>query len=241
VGGRAFNAWEQIPEGFLEWRRLQIPAHTRPSARNQELTGRIIVQNLPELANGKVFGECDETHVQIAARSHGRLSVGVVAASLYSLDGSVFLITARPAKDRHGTHRTFHPELAYNIAKWERSGAEPTPQEVAVWDERLYGLGYKPQHSGVEAQRSGVSPAPPIDVPIASTYKTPSGVGGSKIGRSSQAQTPVAQLRTELKRLEDIFRSSKNLQTAQSAKLQYAKVLLELRRVGVNNPWRDEG
>jgi len=202
---------------------------------------RVVAQNTPELSGERRFGDCDETHSQISARLHGLVSTAQVAAALGVLDDSVFVITRRPAKDRHGTHRTFHPELAYNIAKWERSGAEPTPQEVAVWDERLYGLGYKPQHSGVEAQRSGVSPAPPIDVPIASTYKTPSGVGGSKIGRSSQAQTPVAQLRTELKRLEDIFRSSKNLQTAQSAKLQYAKVLLELRRVGVNNPWRDEG
>jgi len=235
VGGRAFNAWEQIPEGFLEWRRLQIPAHTRPSARNQELTGRIIVQNLPELANGKVFGECDETHVQIAARSHGRLSVGVVAASLYSLDGSVFLITARPAKDRHGTHRTFHPELAYNIAKWERSGAEPTPQEVAVWDERLYGLGYKPQHSGVEAQRSGVSPAPPIDVPIANTYKTPRGVG---ISQSSTSRTSdktnllsKEELQAAIDRQEDIARHATDPATTQEAWQRFSELRAKLVRL----------
>jgi len=232
VGGRAFNAWEQIPEGFLEWRRLQIPAHTRPSARNQELTGRIIVQNLPELANGKVFGECDETHVQIAARSHGRLSVGGVATSLYSLDGSVFLITARPAKDRHGTHRTFHPELAYNIAKWERSGAEPTPQEVAVWDERLYGLGYKPQHSGVEAQRSGVSPAPPIEVPIASTYKTPRGVGNSKKDDELQnPRTKIRQLEAKLSYLEDAQRDVSNPFKAQQARFEWLDVREKLRGI----------
>jgi len=228
VGGRAFNAWEQIPEGFLEWRRLQIPAHTRPSARNQELTGRIIVQNLPELANGKVFGECDETHVQIAARSHGRLSVGGVATSLYSLDGSVFLITARPAKGRNGTHRTFHPELAYNIAKWERSGAEPTPQEVAVWYESLYGLGYKPQHSGVAAQRSGVSPVPPIEVPIASTYKTPRAVGISK-GSTRRTSDRTAllskeELRAEIERQEEIAYSALDPAKVQQAWLRFSEL-----------------
>jgi len=173
VGGRAFNTWEQIPEGFLEFCRNQTPKHRRPSAKNQEMIGRIIAQNIPELSYGKVFGDCDETHAQIAARAHGRVSVGEVASALKSLDGNVFLITRKPAKGRSGTHRVIHPELALKIATWERCGAEPTPQEVAVWDERLYGLGYKPQHSGVEAQRSGVSPAPPIEVPIASTYKTP--------------------------------------------------------------------
>ena len=221
MGGRAFNAWEQIPEGFLEWRRLQIPAQTRPSARNQELTGRIIAQNLPELPNGKVFGECDETHVQIAMRSHGRLSVGEVAASLCSLDGSVFLIIARPAKGRRETLRTFHPELAYNIAKWERSGAEPTPQEVALWDERLYGLGYKPQHSGVETQRSGVSPAPPIEVPITSTYKKPKSVGVSQglTSRTSDRTSLLSkeELQTEIDRQDEIARSTSNPSVRQQA------------------------
>jgi hypothetical protein len=61
---------------------------------------------------------------------------------------------------------------------WERSGAEPTPQEIALWDERLYGQGYKPQQFGIEAQRSGVSPAPPIGVPIVNTYITPRKVWG---------------------------------------------------------------
>lgn len=232
MGGRAFNTWEQIPEGYLEWRRLQIPAHTRPSARNQELTGRIIAQNLPELPNGKVFGDCDETHVQIASRSHGRLSVGEVAASLCSLDGSVFLITARPAKGRQGTLRTFHPELAYNIAKWERSGAEPTPQEVAVWVERLYGLGYKPQHFGVEAQRSGVSHAPPIEVPITSTYKKPKSVGSSK--KDDELQNPLTKIRVleaELSHLEDAQRDLSDPFKAQQARFRYVDVLNEITRL----------
>lgn len=232
MGGRAFNTWEQIPEDFLEWRRLQIPAQTRPSARNQELTGRIIAQNLPELPDGKVFGECDETHVQIAMRSHGRLSVGEVAASLCSLDGSVFLITARPAKGRRGTLRTFHPELAYNIAKWERSGAEPTPQEVALWDERLYGLGYKPQHSEIEAQRPGVSPTPPIEVPITSTYKKPKGAGSSK--KDDELRDPltkIQQLEAELSYLEDAQRDMSDPFKAQQARFQWVDVREKLRRI----------
>ncbi len=221
MGGRAFNAWEEIPEGFLEWRRLQIPAHTRPSARNQELVGRIIAQNLPEHPNRNVFGECDETQVQIATRLHGRLSVGEVAASLCSLDGSVFLITARPAKGRRGTLRTFHPELAYNIAKWERSGAEPTPQEVALWDERLYGLGYKPQHVGIQAQRSGVCPAPPIEVPIANTYIKPKSVGVSQeltsqaLGRTSLLSKE--EIQAEIDRYDEIARSTSNPYERQQA------------------------
>jgi len=190
VGGRAFNTWEQIPEGFLEFCRNQIPKHRRPGAKNQEMIGRIIAQNIPELSNGKVFGDCDETHAQIAARAHGRVSVGEVASALKSLDGNVFLITRKPAKGRSGTHRVIHPELALKIATWERCGAEPTPQEVAVWDERLYGRGYKPQHSGLEAQRSGVSPAPPIEVPIASTYKTPN---NHEVSRSSDRLERVAE------------------------------------------------
>jgi len=112
VGGRAFNTWEQIPEGFLEFCRNQIPKHRRPGAKNQEMIGRIIAQNIPELSNGKVFGDCDETHAQIAARAHGRVSVGEVASALKSLDGNVFLITRKPAKGRSGTHRVIHPELA---------------------------------------------------------------------------------------------------------------------------------
>jgi hypothetical protein len=221
VGGRAFNAWEQIPEGFLEFCRNQIPKHRRPSARNQELVGRIIAQNLPEHPNGKVFGECDETQVQIATRLHGRLSVGEVAASLCSLDGSVFFITARPAKGRRGTLRTFHPELAYNIAKWERSGAEPVPHEVAVWDERLYGLGYKPQHFGIQAQRSGVSPAPPIEVPIANTNIKPKSIEVSQestslaLGRTSLLSKEKIQ--AEIDRYDEIARSTSNPSVRQQA------------------------
>lgn len=173
---------------------------------------RVVAQNTPELSGERRFGDCDETHSQISARLHGLVSTAQVAAALGVLDDSVFVITRRPAKDRHGTHRTFHPELAYNIAKWERFGAEPTPQEVAVWDEHLYGLGYKPQHSGVEAQRSGVSPAPPIDVPIASIYKTPRGVGISKGSTSRTCDKTYLlskeELQAEIDRQEDIARST---------------------------------
>jgi len=175
---------------------------------------RVVAQNTPELSGERRFGDCDETHSQISARLHGLVSTAQVAAALGVLDDSVFVITRRPAKDRHGTHRTFHPELAYNIAKWERSGAEPTPQEVAVWDERLYGLGYKPQHSGVEAQRSGVSPTPPIEVPIASTYKTPRSVGKSK-GSTSRTSDKTylpskEELQAEIDRQDEIARSTSN-------------------------------
>jgi len=173
VGSRAFRTIETIPQAFINDRRLTFHKKRRPSRLGVEMVLRVVAQNMPEHSNSRLFGDCDETHSQIAARLHSLVSIERVAAALRVLDNHIFLVTRKAAKGRNGTHRTFHPELAYNIAKWERSGAEPTPQEVAVWDERLYGLGYKPQHSGVEAQRSGVSPAPPIEVPIASTYKTP--------------------------------------------------------------------
>jgi hypothetical protein len=237
VGGRAFNTWEQIPEGFLEFCRNQIPKHCRPSAKNQEMIGRIIAQNIPELPNGKVFGDCDETHAQIAARAHGRVSMGEVASALKSLDGNVFLITRKPAKGRSGTHRVIHPELTLKIATWERSGAEPTPQEVTLWDERLYGLGYRPQHSGIEAQRSGVSPVPPIEVPITSTYKKPKSQGGSTRVNTTVNDSSIDRLRSELARLDDAQRDTSNLRDAQQARLRYVQVLAELRRLGVNQPW----
>lgn len=175
---------------------------------------RVVAQNMPEHSNSRLFGDCDETHSQIAARLHNLVSIERVAAALRVLDNHIFLVTRKAAKGRNGTHRTFHPELAYNIAKWERSGAEPTPQEVAVWDERLYGLGYKPQHSGVEAQRSGVSPTPPIEVPIASTYKTPKSVGKSK-GSTSRTSDKTylpskEELQAEIDRQDEIARSTSN-------------------------------
>jgi hypothetical protein len=232
VGGRAFNTWEQIPEGFLEFCRNQIPEHRRPSAKNQEMIGRIIAQNIPELPNGKVFGDCDETHAQIAARAHGRVSMGEVASALKSLDGNVFLITRKPAKGRSGTHRVIHPELTLKIATWERSGAEPTPQEVTLWDERLYGLGYRPQHSGIEAQRSGVSPVPPIEVPITSTYKKPKSVGSSK--KDDEIQNPltkIQQLEAKLSYLEDAQRDLSDPFKAQQARFRYIETLANIRQL----------
>lgn len=196
------------------------------------MIGRIIAQNIPELSNGKVFGDCDETHAQIAARAHGRVSMGEVASALKSLDGNVFLITRKPAKGRSGTHRVIHPELTLKIATWERSGAEPTPQEVTLWDERLYGLGYKPQHSGIEAQRSGVSPALPIEVPITSTYKKPKSVGSSK--KYDQLQNPltkIQQLEAELSYLEDAQRDLTDPYKAQQARFRYVEVRDEIRRI----------
>jgi len=210
VGGKAFNTWEQIPAGFLEFCRMQIPEHLRPGAKNQEMIGRIVAQNTPELSNGKVFGDCDETHAQIAARAHGRVSIGQVASALKSLDGNVFLITHKPAKGRSGTHRTFHPDLALKIATWERGGAEPTPQDVALWDERLYGLGCRPQRSGIERERSGVNPTPPIEGPITSTYKTPKSVGvvqnPTHLILESNATLSKAALKAEMDQLEDLAR-----------------------------------
>lgn len=196
------------------------------------MIGRIIAQNIPELSNGKVFGDCDETHAQIAARAHGRVSVSEVASALKSLDGNIFLITRKPAKGRSGTHRVIHPELALKIATWERSGAEPTPQEVAVWDERLYGLGYKPQHSEIEAQRSGVSPTPPIEVPITSTYKEPKGAGSSK--KDDELRDPltkIQQLEAELSYLEDAQRDMSDPFKAQQARFQWVDVREKLRRM----------
>jgi hypothetical protein len=232
VGGRAFNLWEQIPAGFLEFCRNQIPKHRRSSAKNQEMIGRIIAQNTPELSNGKVFGDCDETHAQIAARAHGRVSIGQVASALKSLDGNVFLITHKPAKGRSGTHRTFHPDLALKIATWERGGAEPTPQDVALWDERLYGLGCRPQRSGIEAQRSGVSHTPPIEVPITSTYKTPKNVGSLK--KDDELQNPLTktqQLEAKLSYLEDAQRDVSNPFKAQQARFEWLDVREKLRRI----------
>jgi len=130
------------------------------------------------------------------------------------------------------SHRVIHPKLAYNIAKWERSGAEPTPQEVAVWDECLYGLGYKPQHSEIEAQRSGVSPTPPIEVPITSTYKKPKSAGSSK--KDDEQQNPltrIQQLEAELSYLEDAQRDSTDPYKAQQARFRYVEVRDEIRRI----------
>jgi hypothetical protein len=211
VGGRAFNTWEQIPFGYLEERRLLIPARRRPSAKSLELTGRMIAQNLRELRDGK-FGDCDETHDQLSLRAHGFLSVGEVKASLKVLDGSIFLITRPPAKGRNGTHRTFHPDLDLKIATWERGGAEPTPQEVALWDERLYGRGCKPQRSGIDRQRSVVSHTPPIEGPITGTYKTPKNVGvvQKSIGLTLEktAMPSKEALKTEMDQLEDLARDA---------------------------------
>lgn len=196
------------------------------------MIGRIIAQNIPELSNGKVFGDCDETHAQIADRAHGRVSMGEVASALKSLDGNVFLITRKPAKGRSGTHRVIHPELTLKIATWERSGAEPTPQEVTLWDERLYGLGYKPQHSGIEAQRSGVSPAPPIEVPITSTYKKPKSIGSSK--KDEELQNPltkIQQLEAKLSYLEDAQRDMSNPFKAQQARFEWLEVREKLRGI----------
>lgn len=231
MGGRAFNTWEQIPFGYLQERRLLIPARRRPSAKSLELTGRMIAQNLRELRDGK-FGDCDETHDQLSLRAHGFLSVGEVKASLKVLDGSIFLITRPPAKGRNGTHRTFHPNLSLHIARWERSGAEPTPQEVTLWDERLYGLGYRPQHSGIEAQRSGVSPVPPIEVPITSTYKKPKSVGSSK--KDDEIQNPltkIQQLEAKLSYLEDAQRDLSDPFKAQQARFRYIETLANIRQL----------
>jgi hypothetical protein len=157
--------------------------------------------------------------------------VGEIAASLRSLDGNVFLITGKPAKGYKGTRRTFHPELASKIAKWERSGAEPAPQEIALWDERLYGQGYKPHHSGIEAQRSGVSPAPPIEVPIVNTYITPRSAGNSRIDRELHVPQTREQLEAELSYLEDAQRDLTNPYEAQRARFRYVKVRDELRHL----------
>jgi len=189
---------------------------------------RVVAQNMPELSDKRRFGDCDETHSQISARLHGLVSTAQVAAALGVLDDSVFVITRRPAKDRHGTHRTFHPELAYNIAKWERTGAEPTPQEVALWDERLYGLGYKPQQFGIEAQRSGVSPAPPIEVPIANTYITPRSVGrlqGSAT-RTSDGTSLLSkeELKAEMERQEEIACNALDPVKVQQAWLRFSEL-----------------
>jgi len=193
---------------------------------------RVVAQNMPEHSNSRLFGDCDETHSQIAARLHNLVSIERVAAALRVLDNHIFLVTRKAAKGRNGTHRTFHPELAYNIAKWERSGAEPTPQEVAVWYERLYGLGYKPQHSGVEAQRSGVSPTPPIEAPITSTYKKPKSVGSSKKDDEQQnLLTRIQQLEAELSYLEDAQRDSTDSYKAQQARFRYVEVRDEIRRI----------
>jgi hypothetical protein len=221
VGGRAFRTIEAVPWDFIECDRLKVPVKRRPGKASVEMVLRVVAQNMPELSDKRRFGDCDETHSQISARLHGLVSTAQVAAALGVLDDSVFVITRRPAKDRHGTHRTFHPELAYNIAKWERSGAEPTPQEVARWDERLYGLGYKPHHSGIEAQRSGVRPASPIEVPITNTNITPIGVGRLQ-GSATQISDGTSllskeELQAEIDRQEEIARSTSNPSVKQQA------------------------
>jgi hypothetical protein len=154
--------------------------------------------------------------------------VGEIAASLRSLDGNVFLITGKPAKGYKGTRRTFHPELASKIAKWERSGAEPAPQEIALWDERLYGQGYKPHHSGTEAQRSGVSPAPPIEVPIANTYITPRAVGTLQgtATRTSDGTSLLSkeELKAEMERQEEIACNALDPVKVQQAWLRFSEL-----------------
>lgn len=231
MGGKAFNAWEKIPFEYIEHKRLLIPARLRPSAKNLELAGRMIAQNTPERRDG-TFGDCDETHEQISLRAHGILSVGEVKASLRVLDGNIFLITRKPAKGRNGTHRTFHPDLALKIATWERGGAEPTPQGVALWDERLFGLGCKPQRSGIERQRSGVNPTPPIEGPITSTYKEPKGVGGSIKEQSIQSHLMrVAELEKELLHLDDLQRDISDPRKAQTARFRWIDVNNEIRRL----------
>lgn len=240
MGGKAFNAWEKTPFEYIEHERLLIPAHRRPSAKNVELTCRIVVQNMPELHNGTVFGDCDETHEQISERAHGFLSVGEVSASLRVVDGSVFLITQKPAKGRNGTHRTFNPGLPSLIATWKRGGAEPTPQEVALWDERLYGRGCRPQRFGIERQQSEVSPTPPIEGPITDTYKRPKS-GRSSINKGSPTSgASVDHLLAELHRLDDAQRATSDPQTAQQASFGVVEVLSKLRQLGVNNPWSIE-
>jgi hypothetical protein len=228
VGGKAFNSWERIPFEYLEERRRLIPARLRPSAKNLELTGRIIAQNMPELHNGTVFGDCDETHDQISLRAHGFLSIGEVKASLRVLDGDIFLITRKPAKGRNGTHRTFHPDLDSKIATWERGGAEPTPQEVALWDERLYGQGCKPQRSGIERQRSGVNPTPPIEGPITSTYKTPRSLEFAKSVSDGTNNRNLLlsreQLQAEIDRLDQVARGATNPVDAQIAWRRFSEL-----------------
>ncbi len=236
MGGRAFNAWEKIPFEYIEHKRLLIPARLRPSAKNLELTGRMIAQNTPERRDG-TFGDCDETHEQISSRTHGILSVGEVKASLKVLDGDIFLITRKPAKGRNGTHRTFNPDLPSLVATWKLGGADPTPQEVALWDELLYGRGCKPQRSGIEAQRSGVNPTPPIEGPITSTYKRPRSQGDSAIVNAAAHDYSIDQLCSELAYLDDAQRNTSNPRAAQQARLRYVQVLADLRRLGVNHPW----
>lgn len=232
MGSRAFRAIEAIPQEFIDSRRLGVPERRRPSAISVELVMRVVAQNTPELSSNKLFGDCDETHSQISLRLHGLRSVSQVAAALRVLDDCVFLVTRKPAKGRNGTHRTFHPDLPLKIATWERSGAEPTPQEVALWDERLYGLGYKPQHSGIEGQRSGVSPAPPIEVPITSTYKKPKSVESSKKDEGLHSPlTRVQQLDAELSYLEDAQRDLSDPFKAQQARFRYVDVLNEINRL----------
>lgn len=208
MGGRAFSGWERIPQAFLEEARLRVPRKRRPSFACLELVGRVVVQNMPEHSNTRLFGECDETHQQIADRLHGLLKVEQVAAALHALDGHIFVITRRAAKGRNGTHRTFHPELGLKIATWELGGMPPTPTEVALWDDYLFSLGYRPRQSGIQTQDSGTSPVVPIEVPIANTYITPTHEaakesGPQLFGSSRRKLTPG-----EIDRLKEISRQT---------------------------------
>ena len=178
MGGRAFDVWERLPPEFLEFSRSQIPSKRRPSAYVVELVGRFVAQNITEPQNRGIFGNCDETHAQIAERLHGCVSIGQVSAALSVLDASVFHIVKRPAKGRSGTQRTIHPDLALHIARWESPEINDLEARRAVWDEQLFSRGFRPQHSGVEHVDSGLKPRPPIHVPLAETYKKPiRGVG----------------------------------------------------------------
>jgi len=195
MGGRAFEVWERLPREFLDFCRNQIPSKRRPSTYVVELVGRFIVQNITEPQNRGVFGNCDETHAQIAQRLHGCVSIGQVSAALSALDASVFHVVKRPAKGRSGTQRTIHPDLALHIARWESPEIEDVESRRAVWDERLFSRGFRPQHSGAGHVDSGLEPRPPIHVPIARTYKKPiRGVSWSKPEKKPQRiiqeQTP---------------------------------------------------
>jgi hypothetical protein len=215
MGGRAFDVWERLPSEFLNFCRNQIPSKRRPSAYVVELVGRFVAQNITEPQNRGIFGNCDETHAQIAERLHGCVSIGQVSAALSVLDASVFHIVKRPAKGLSGTQRTIHPDLALHIARWESPEVNDLDVRRAVWDEQLFSRGFRPQHSGVEHVDSGIKPRPPIHVPIAETYKKPiRSVGWSKPEeKPSQAipQKAPSQPRGSAERIATFQDSNENL------------------------------
>jgi len=186
MGGRAFDVWERLPSEFLNFCRNQVPGKRRPSAYVVELVGRFIAQNITEPNNRGIFGNCDETHAQIAKRLHGCVSINQVSSALKALDESVFQVVRRPAKGRSGTQRTIHPDLALHIARWESPEINDLEARRAVWDEQLFSRGFRPQHSGMEHVDSGLKPRPPIHVPIAETYKKPI----RSVGWSEQEKKP---------------------------------------------------